>query len=84
MKDTVSGVLSPPGLRFSIRSIFEESLWITHDVQRDFTAIQQIFIRLHIGDGEVKERPKVHHSYIDHIAIQSALKYLIGAYNMVL
>jgi hypothetical protein len=79
MKDAVLGALSPPSLRFAIRSIFVESLRITRDFRRNFTAIQRIFIGLEIGDREVKERLKLHHSYIDHIAIRSELKYLIGA-----
>jgi hypothetical protein len=78
VNDAVSGAFSPPGHRFGIGAIFVESLWITRDFRRNFTAIQRIFIGVQIGDREVKERLKLHHSYIDHIAIRSELKYLIG------
>jgi hypothetical protein len=79
VKDAVSGALSPPGLRFVIWLIFGESLWITRDFLRNFIAIQWIFIGLKIGDREVKEHLKLHHSQMDLIAIRSELKYWIGA-----
>jgi len=44
-----------------------------------FTAIQRMLVWLQIWKRKVKERIKLHNLHIDHVTIQSELRYLIGA-----
>jgi len=49
---------------------------------RVFIATPWQFVRLQIGEQEMKEGIKLHISHIDYVTIQSELKYLIAARNV--
>jgi len=79
VKDAVLHAVSPPVLQLAIRSLFFELLWNNAGNSAFFEATRRIVIRLHIGEWEVKEHPKLHVLHIYRIVIQSQLKYIIEA-----
>ena len=63
----------------NIRWVAIENAQCLLQIWPNFTAIQRILIGSQIRKREVKERTKLHNVHIDHVTIQSELRYLIGA-----
>jgi hypothetical protein len=62
----------------NIRRVAIENPWISPKLWCYFTAIQWILVQSQIWQQEVKDRPKLHNLYTDHIVIRSELEYSIG------
>jgi len=65
--------------RTNVRWVASENPRISCEILRYFPAIHWILVGSQIWTREVKERIKLHNLRIDHLPIQSELKYLMGA-----
>ena len=63
----------------NMRWVAIKNLQHSHRIGPIFTATQRISVGSQIWNREVKERLELHNLRIDHVTIQSKLKYLIGA-----
>jgi len=79
---TDSAALPPPAFRLAIRPIVVEWLWKKLpnfcEIGGFLIATKPILLRLQIWMREENERPILHNICIDHVTIQSELRYIIG------